>query len=960
MLVAIVWSACNLFGLDPVRSLSQYGLTRFHIEQGLPQSSVNCIYQTSDGYLWVGTQDGLARFNGETFLTFPDQSLNILCMAESNTGRLFLGTDGNGVLAYEKGNFRNLAGESFFGTAKISDLSYDPLTQTLWVATDNGLFKYMQEKWEPVQIPGMEKEKVFSVLADSLSRVWIGIGAKGLARLQNGEFTFFTKEQGLHSNLVVRIYEDFDGQIWIGTLRGLNVYRGGKMLSLPYESHSEFGLGTFLIDRDNNVWTASFIEGLTRHTSNGTSTASELLDIPLQSILSLFEDREGNLWIGTDGEGLIQLRDTKFIPFSEEEGLSHRVAFPLFEDQEKRLWVGFESGHLDCLEGSKVSSLLLENYFVTSLAMKPDGQLLIGTDAGLHTLLDGKVVPFPGSDVLAREMIWALLVDRKERIWVGTVQHGLFLYDGKSWTNFREQEGLPYQTVNYLYESKSGEIWIATDGGGLTKYENERFTSYGRKDGFEHLVLTSIYEDNKGYLWITSHGGGFYRFKNGVARGFSMKDGLASNLFYQVLEDNFGYLWFSSTRGIFRALRDDLMDYAAGKQQRLRIDHYTQHDGLRSIECNGGVQACAIKRADGTLWFSTLQGLVMIDPGDIKANNYAPPVVIEKIILDDRPYNLDGRPVPEIMGGLAKMEIHYAGLSFSNPKGLVFEYMLEGHDKDWVKAGNRRSAFYNSIEPGKYTFKVRAGNRDGVWSSDVSTLEIRIAPYLYQTQAFRITSLVLIALGIYGIFRLRVRTLQKREAQLQLLVNQRTRDLQIVTEQLKLANDKLERLSNTDPLMGIANRRRFDHDIELEWRRAKRTGRPISLILMDIDNFKAYNDELGHQEGDEALIMVAHKLQTILNRPGDLFARFGGEELVAYLPETQLDGAVAVAEKLRLGVLDLNITHPALENQPLTLSFGVATSDDSMESWKELIELADKALYKSKAAGKNRVSSPSV
>lgn len=938
--------------LDAGRTLTQYGLRRFHLEQGLPQSSVQCILQSADGYLWVGTQDGLARFNGESFHSFPEKSYSITCMAEDGEGRLLLGTESNGVLLFEKGRFTPLGGSQPFNS-RVFDLSYSPLQRALWVATAEGLFRY-GDHWQQRSAPELEGEQIYAVLADSLGRVWAGIGSKGLLCLQEDQVTLLTRQHGLHASVVVRLYEDFDGIIWIGTLKGLNTFRNGRLESHPLRIESDFGLGTFLVDRHGNIWTSSYLEGLTRHAEGGSTTHGELANIPLQSILALYEDREGSIWIGTDGEGLLQLRDTLFIPVSEPEGLSNRMVFPLLEDGRGRLWAGMESGALDCLEGRQIRSYQLEDRFITSLALDREGRVLVGADSGLFRVESEKIQPYPDANEVANETIWAMLCDSRDTLWLGTTTSGLIRKDEWGWTRFPEPEGVARKAINYLFESKTGELWIATDGNGLLRLHQGEFTRFGSREGFSHLVLTSILEDEQGALWITSHGGGLFRFKNGSARAFTMDDGLPSNLFYQILADGSGHFWLSSTRGIVRLAREGLNAYAAGRQNSLAVNVFGQQDGLRSIECNGGVQACALVRADGTLWFSTLQGLAAVDPLALEQGSVPPSIAIEKVLLNGQEQATENQVSLEARGTIGKVEIHYSGLYFSRPGSLAYEFLLEGQDLDWVSAGQRKTAYYSKIGPGTYRFKVRALTPEGLASPLPAQLEFNVRPYFHQTRTFIFLLIFVFSTLVYSAFRLRFRALEARENQLNQLVQERTRELQSTADDLLMANEKLERLSNTDLLLGIANRRLFERVMEEEWRRGLRYDRPMSVIMADVDHFKLFNDAVGHLAADEALIHVAQKMQQTLNRPGDLLARYGGEELVVFLPETPLEGARQVAERLRAAVTALAISHPGLpEGGLLTVSLGVAMRDETMNGWKDLVEQADRALYQSKQRGRN-------
>jgi len=375
---------------------------------------------------------------------------------------------------------------------------------------------------------------------------------------------------------------------------------------------------------------------------------------------------------------------------------------------------------------------------------------------------------------------------------------------------------------------------------------------------------------------------------------------------------------------------------------------YTTADGLASAECNGGAQPAGCRTRDGCLWFPTIRGVAVVDPQHLRKNAVPPPVRVEELLAGgDIVPVADGIALPP---GTRNLEIRYTALCFLAPERVLFRYKLEGYEDQWVDAGGRRSAFYTAMPPGRYRFKVEACNNDGVWNRAGAGFEFRLQPRLYQTWPFRAAALIGLCLAAYWLFRFRVRTLKARQRQLEAVIEQRTGEL-------RQANLDLERLARMDGLTGLANHRTFHERLDEEWRRCVRAQDSLSLLVIDLDHFKPYNDAHGHLEGDACLKRVAEAIDSQVRRPTDLTARYGGEEFAVILSMTQEEGALFVADAQRAVVEELAIPHGASPVSPfVTISLGVATTIPAKdESPEGLLARADAALYRAKAAGRNRV-----
>jgi diguanylate cyclase (GGDEF)-like protein len=578
-----------------------------------------------------------------------------------------------------------------------------------------------------------------------------------------------------------------------------------------------------------------------------------------------------------------------------------------------------------------------------------DGALWLGSRGqGLTRWKDGKFRTFTTKDGLPDDVVLALLEDRAGDLWIGTSE-GLARRRGERFETFTVKDGLGSSKILCLAEDRAGDLWIGTRGGGVNRRRDGRFERVGVAEGFGNATVYDAHEDSEGRMWFGTAGRGLLRLAGGKLLSYSSREGLFDDLIYRILEDGQGDFWMSCNRGVFRVARKDLDLFAAGRIRRIPYVAYGAADGLKSPECNGGFQPAGWRTKDGRLWFPTLRGAAVIDPARVRVNRIEPPVVIEEAVADSRPIPVGGAPLSP---GKSRLEFRYTALSFAAPERVAFRYRLEGFDADWVDAGPRRSAFYTNLPSGRYRFRVIARNDDGIWNQRGASFAFSIAPRYYQTVWFYVLCAVIVGLAAEGATILRVRHFKTRQKELEDLVAERTR-------QLEEANRGLERLSLLDPLTGIANRRHFERVLEFERKRSDRTGASLGLLMIDIDEFKAFNDALGHVAGDACLKAVVDALAGSMRGAGDLLARYGGEEFAVVMPGADLEGALALAERLRAGVESLQIegTSPA-DMRRVTISIGVAASANVRTITAEaLVSAADRALYEAKQAGRNRVRS---
>jgi len=948
LLILLVTSPVD--ALDPRREITQYRYDHWGTRDGLPQGSVEALVQTSDGYLWLGTQEGLARWNGERFTVFDRTNTpalrhnRVVALHEDRAGTLWIGTEGGGLTRRAGRSFSTFTTDQGLPNDRVREIVEDPAGR-LWVGTDEGLVPWEDD--HPAGPVVLEGERIQSLVAGDA--LWVGTSS-GLFRLaETGE----PEAVELPGEGPVRaLWRDEDGSLWAGRTRELVLLSGNGARVVDPGDDPPHPVESIRRDRDGALWVARLGGGLTRLRDDRRETFTTRTGLANDIVLRLYEDREGNLWVGMQDGGLVRLSDTRFATWTAREGLAGDIVWPVLEDREGSVWVGTSASGLSQMRGRELRTYTkkegLPSNAVQALAEGAAGTLWIGTRGGLARLRDGRLARFTTRDGLPGDSVSALLVARDGTLWVGTRGSGLAHLLAGRFRVYRLADGLPNETIHFIHEDREGSIWIATSGGGLVRFGSGRFRAYTTREGLSADVVNTIHEEADGTLWIGTYGGGLNRLRDGRFTAYTTSEGLFDDAVFQVLDDGRGYFWISCNKGIFRVAREQFDELDRKERARLEPEVYGVDDGMRNRECNGANQPAGWRAADGRLFFPTVEGLVEIDPDSLSGNPLPPLVAIEAVVANGT--RLDPTSGLDLEPDTDSLELHYTGLGLTAPERVRFRYQLEGFDRGWVEAGTRRVAYYTQVPPGHYRFRVVAANEDGVWSETPRDLSLTLRPRFYRTGWFT-SVLVLGVLGLIGSgYRLRTRHLRRREEELMHLVEQRTKEL-------AEANRRLERLSSLDSVTGVANRRRFDAALDHEWRRGCRSGSPLSVLLLDIDAFKRYNDTYGHLRGDECLQQVAAAISGCLSRAGDLAARYGGEEFVALLPHMGVEDASRVAGKIRAAVEALALPHEGSTTAPVvTISVGgaaVVPRDDGDPS--ALVAAADEALYAAKRRGRNRV-----
>jgi len=767
-------------GLDPSLDVSQYAHTAWTVREGFFKSGISAIAQTPDGYIWLGTQFGLLRFDGVN--KFPWQPPNHQQLPQGVVRSLLAARDG-----------------------------------TLWIGGDKWLASWKDDKLR--QYPELGGLYIFSLLEDHEGAVWVsGVGIGGpqgkLCAIHNDSIHCYG-DDGTLGRGVTGLFEDSKGNLWVGVETGLWRWRPGpaKFYSLPGEPNGIQALG----EDDDGTLLVGWNGGIHRF-ADGRIEAYSLLGAPRHfTATRMLSDRDGNLWIGTMSNGLLHIHQGRTDVLLPSDGLSGEDVYALFEDREGNIWIATVNG-LDRFRDFAVTTFSvkqgLSKALVGSVLAASDGNLWLATYGGLNRWNDRQIKTYRLRGSKLNDLPESLFQDDHGRIWVSTVSGVGYLKDdrfiplnglpggvvlsitqdraGNLWTAnehlglFRlsprgEVQQIPWAALGHkdhasvlAADPSQGGLWIGFFLGGIAYFEDGQISAtYTSANGIGEGRVSGFQFDHEGTLWIST-AGGLSRLKDGHLSKLTSKNGLPCDAVNWVMEDDNHSFWLYTACGLIRINHSEVDAWVNDPKRTIQVTVFDSSDGVRSLAGSGHYSPQVAKSADGRLWFLPWDGVSVIDPRHLPFNKLPPPVHVEQIIADRKTYDATSQMrLPPLVRDL---EIDYTALSLVVPEKVSFRYKLENWDRDWQDVGTRRQAFYGNLSPGNYRFRVIACNNSGVWNEAGTFLDFSVAPAYYQTLWFRLSCVFAFLALLAGLYRLRVRQLAGQfNLRLEERVNERTR-----------------------------------------------------------------------------------------------------------------------------------------------------------------------------------------
>jgi signal transduction histidine kinase/ligand-binding sensor domain-containing protein len=717
------------------------------MQDGLPESAINTLAQTPDGYLWIGTTGGLVRFDGVAFVVFNRENTpalkdnSVFTLFPSRDGGLWIGTDGGGLAHYLNGAWSSYQAESGLRNPFVRTVREDS-HGVLWVGTDTALYRREGARFVEVPLrPDRTSVHIHTVFEDAVGRLWAA-GTGAYVR-EPGETQFRPADDALMEMPFRAITQTADGTIWAATVSGVwQLPPGAARFRLVPELSEP--VQTVYVDRNGILWVGTLGRGMVGYDGHRFTSWSEPNNRPGSFIHAVLEDAERNLWIGTQS-GLIRWRpatvDTITTASGEPESLR-----TVYRDATGTVWAASSLGRLYNVSGHLLAPFPLPRQFasvsVQTVHRDSAGALWIGTEGdGAIRLEHGHATSYRWRNGMPNDFIRAFEEAPDGTMWVGTAG-GLAHIAPDHIDNIQPNQGLAYFGIRALHFDRNGVLWIGTDNG-LSLRQGASFLHNNVTERLRGEKIWAIHEDSGGAVWLGTRGGGLYRTHGNKVDQFTTRNGLASNEIFQVLEDRDANLWMSTPIGVFTLSRAALERTLGPGWRQPSVTLFGVSDGMETTPLTGGVQPAGSVMPNGELWFASARGVARFRGGRVERERL-PSALIDQVVADGRAVNREN----VVLGpGNGRLEIHYTAVALRSPERIHFRFRLDGIDTEWTEARAARDVHYANLPPGRYLFRVQAYDLSAPAVVSEAVLPILWVPHFYQ-RAWFLALLVLSGAGV--------------------------------------------------------------------------------------------------------------------------------------------------------------------------------------------------------------------
>ena len=752
-------------------------------KDGLPSDSINDIIQDKSGYIWIGTFNGLVRFDGINFFTFSKyeehgfESNSATTLLEGPGGNLWIGTNGEGIARYSNNKF-TMFNNSDLKDKVIKSLSIDN-SGSLWIGTGNGLLKSDNNGLTSIPLNGLFNEKSIEMIYhDPEGQLWISTPEGGVAVFFEESRKNIPVLNKIENTVITSVLKDNNGNIWIGTKNhSLFLIKNGVFSN--FKDHKGFKAKTItsiLQGAHGCVW-VSTDSGLFRYYDDKFHRYSEENGLSNNQVSKILEDKEGSIWIATSRGGLNKLSEGKFISLTSKQGLIHDKVNSILQEEKNVYWIGTDGG-LSVLKNGSFARLNITDYLkgirIRHINKDSGGKIWISTysDLGIVTFKNGRIDNYTSENGLSSDRCRVSIEDHKGNIWIGTSNGLNVIKNGSKIRTFTKSDGLSDNYILSIFEDSRKNLYISTNGGGISIFKDGTFRTLEARDGMASNIIFRIYEDSDNVMWISTSKG-LSRYDRKSFFNYSERNGLPENAIFQIIEDGEGRLWMIAEPGIYVVNKDALNQIAKGKSKVTKVTLYNDLDGL--LDSPTPV-SWAIRSSEGVNCFPTLMGVASIDTLNIPKNEKPPPLLVEMVKVDNKNYS--PRQIKVLSPNYKRLTFAYTALSYVIPHKVQYMYKLEGFDESWSRLTTKREVSYTTLPSGEYTFRVKAVNNDGVWNTGDIKVKFRQKPFFYKTLWFNVL-IILILIGIIALLLgLRIRTLRKRGLELEKQVAERTSELE--------------------------------------------------------------------------------------------------------------------------------------------------------------------------------------